>query len=137
VEGLADLLGHNTNWLAPLVLIALFVGAGAGWFLQYYTDVVVYAVPIAGRPDYSWPSFTVISYEAGILFAGFTIFGGLLLKAGLPLPYHPIFNAPNIELASRSHFFICIRASDRQFNFTRTAEFLEGLGTSKVSEVPC
>lgn len=137
VEGLSDILGHNANYLVWVVIGGLILGAALGFILQYYTDVIDYPINIAGRPLNSWQSFLIITFEAGILFAGLGVFTAVLVLNNFPLPYHPVFNAPNIELASRSHFFLCIKTTDRRFQLQQTREFLQGLEPAKVSEVPC
>ncbi len=63
-----------------------------------------------------------------------TVFGMLALN-GLPTPYHPVFNAPNFELASRNKFFLCIMAEDEKFDAQKTREFLQSLHAHEVSEI--
>jgi hypothetical protein len=51
------------------------------------------------------------------------------------MPYHPVFNVDRFALASRSRFFLCIEAADRQFDLESTRQFLESLGPREVSTV--
>lgn len=137
VEGLADVLGKPVNIAPYLVLIGLVLGAFIGFFVQYYTSVYGYPLNVGGRPLNSWPAFMLITFELAVLVAGLLVVGGMFFQTGLPLPYHPVFNAPNSDLASRSRFFLCIEAVDRRYNMQETRTFLQGLGALEVSEVSC
>jgi hypothetical protein len=138
VEGLEEVLDDNHFDIVPYLVVAmLFIGAGIGFFLQYWTSTEVYQFNIGGRPINSWPSFMIITFEFGILFAALTAVGALFIRSGLPQPYHPVFNASNIEQASRSRFFLCIETRDKNFRLDKTTEFLQKLGPEAVSEVPC
>jgi hypothetical protein len=59
----------------------------------------------------------------------------MLALNGLPTPYHPVFNAPNFELASRNRFFLCIMAEDPKYDTQKTREFLQSLKAHEVSEI--
>jgi len=135
VEGLAKVLGQDGNILPWFVLAALIVGGVLAYYMQYVTDVVVYPINIGGRPDEAWQAFSIIVFEAGILFAGLTILGFMFLRSNLPLPYHPAFNAPNFEQASQTRFFICIEVTDPQFDLDETTSFLQSLDSLSVNEV--
>src|SRR6478736_4799956 len=50
----------------------------------------------------------------------------------LPMPYHPVFNNPRFALASRNRFFLCIEATDGQFDLDRTRAFMQTLGAYEV-----
>ena len=123
------------HWLPYLVLAGGVTGALAGFALQYFVAVINYPVNIGGRPFNSWPAFMVASFETTILFAAFAAVLGMILLNGLPMPYHPVFNVPNFTTASSDKFFLCIEASDPQFDLAKTREFLEGLQPEAVEEV--
>ncbi len=121
--------------LPLLVLAGGVAGCAAALLMQWYSTVIHYPLNVAGKPLASWPSFIPITFELTILFAAFAAVLGMIGMNGLPMPYHPIFNASRFALASRDRFFLCIEAKDPLFDLERTAKFLEGLGATVVSEV--
>ncbi len=135
VEGLAEAIGFHHTRFPLLVLIGGVVGASAGFSMQYWMAAVDYAMNIGGRPLNSWPSFVPITFEMTVLVAALTAVLGMLGMNGLPMPYHPVFNAPNFELASRNRFFLCIEARDPKFDRVATRKFLESLGAREVAEL--
>jgi hypothetical protein len=135
VHGLAEALGHRGVRLPRIALAGGILGALAGYGLQYFASVISYPLNIGGRPLNSWPAFIPVTFEMTILIAALITVLGMLGLNGLPEPYHPVFNVPNFELASRSHFFLCIEATDPKFDREATRRFLESLGPHSVAEV--
>jgi hypothetical protein len=136
VHGLAEAMGRRGIRIPLIVLAGGILGGLGGFLLQTYGAVFDYPLNIGGRPYFSWPSFIPITFELTILGAVFAAVFGMLALNGLPQPHHPIFNAPNFEMASRSHFFLCIEAADPNYDNAGTRKFLESMGAMSVSEVP-
>ena len=135
VEEVAHVLGH-TNRLPLIVLCGGLLGSVVGFGMQYYASAISYPLNVGGRPLNSWPAFLVITFEMTVLFAAFAAVLGMLALNKLPQPYHPVFNVPEFELASRNRFFLMILARDPRFDLDRTRRFLEGQQPLSVSDVP-
>ena len=135
VNGLDEALGMSNTRLGWFVLFMGITGGLAAFAMQYYVNAIFYPLNIGGKPLNSWPNFIVITFECTILFSAFTAGLFMLARNGLPQPYHPIFNTPNFATATRDHFFLCIEATDEQFDAAEVGEFLRTLEPLRVSEV--
>jgi hypothetical protein len=135
IEGLTDALHLHKNKLSLIVLTGGVIGGLTGFLLQYYITVIYFPINVGGRPLDSWPSYIIITFELTILFAALSAVLGLLGLCGLPMPYHPVFNAPRFALASNNRFFLCIESADPLFDVAATGDFLRGLEPHEVTEV--
>jgi hypothetical protein len=135
IEELHHALGLPNTRLPWVVLGGGLAGAAGGYGLEYWAATIAYPFNIGGRPLHSWPAFIVPTYETTILFSALAAVVGMILLNGLPMPYHPIFNAKRFALASRDRFFLCIESADPQFAPDATRRFLESLGPREVSDV--
>jgi hypothetical protein len=135
IEELHRALGLPDTKLPWIVLGGGVTGAVAGYGLQYWASTIAYPFNIGGRPLHSWPSFIVPTFETTILFSAAAAVLGMILLNGLPMPYHPIFNAKRFAMASRDRFFLCIESDDPKFQAHDTRRFLESLGAREVNDV--
>ena len=136
LEELSEAIGFHKNGVALVCLVGGLLGCTGAFTLQWWINTISYPVNIGGRPFNSWPSFIIVTFEMTILFSGLSAVFGMLALNGLPMPYHPVFNVPRFELASKDRFFIVVFSSDKNYDATGTRKFLEGLGPISVSEVP-
>ena len=136
LEELSEAIGFHKNGVALVCLIGGLLGSTGAFTLQWWINTISYPVNIGGRPFNSWPSFIIVTFEMTILFSGLSAVFGMLALNGLPMPYHPVFNVPRFDAASKDRFFIVVFSSDKNYDGTRTRQFLEGLGPISVAEVP-
>jgi hypothetical protein len=103
--------------------------------MEWYAMAFDYPINIGGKPFNSWPMFIPVTFELTILGASLAGFFGMLLLNKYPQPYHPIFNAPGFEKASRDKFLLCISAKDPKFEKGMAERFLAGLKPDQIISV--
>jgi hypothetical protein len=136
VHGLSEALGIRRNLVPYVVGLGALLGGIGGFMLQWWTAVVAYPLNVAGRPLNTWPAFMVITFETAVLGAGILGTVGMLALNKLPQPYHPVFRVPGFDEMNRGEkFYLCIFATDSNFDLAKTRSFLEGLGPKSVVEV--
>jgi hypothetical protein len=135
VEGLVEAVGKEVNGIPFAMLIGAILAAGGLYLFETISSVWSYPFNIGGRPDFSWPAFVLPALEVTFLGAGLAGFIAMLILNRLPKYYHPVFNAPHFDRASRDRFFLCVEATDPQFDLERTRQLLEGLAAIRISEI--
>jgi hypothetical protein len=135
IEELSEAIGFHRSALPLIVLVGGVLGGLGGFFMQYWIEVIDYPINVGGKPFNSWPAFIPITFEVTILCAAFAAVFGMLALNKLPQPYHPVFNAPNFELATRDHFFLVIEANDPMYKHDEVVEFMKSLGPKDVTDV--
>ena len=135
IEELNEALDLKRTRLPLIVLLGGICGGLAGYGLEYWSSVIEYPMNIGGRPFHSWPQFIPVTFETTVLGAALSAFVGMWALNGLPQPYHPVFNVPAFERASRDRFFLVIETADPRFDAGATRRFLEGLHPVGVSDV--
>ena len=136
VEEVDQILERRPSRIPLIIFVAGVVGAAGGFLLQWYGSVVGYPLNIGGRPLNSWPAFGTTTVELAILCMVLAGTIALLWACRMPLLYHPIFNAPGIERASRDRFLICVDARDPSFEPERLRRLLRVHNPVRMNEVP-
>ena len=135
IHEMDEALGIKRTILPYLVFGGGIAGLLAGLGLQYFTHVIDYPIIVGGRPFFSLPAFIPPAYELTILLAAFAAVFGMLFLNGLPKPYHPVFNVPRFNLATREKFFLLIKTEDPKFDYEATKNFMESLSPQEVFDV--
>jgi hypothetical protein len=135
IEGLAEELGFRSQGVQAWALVGALIGGIGTYLLQWYTAVIDYPLNIGGRPLNSWPSFIPATFEIAILGGAFGALIAMFAANGLPRLIHPLFGAPEFDLATRNRFFLCLPASDPTYHLGRCKQMLEGLQPLMLREV--
>ena len=135
IEELNDIIHKKRTILPKLVLGGGLAGMATGMALQYWASVIEYPMNVGGRPQASWITYIIPTYELTILFAALTAAIGMIVLSGLPQPYHPVFNVDRFAMASSDKFFLVVESLDPKFDQQATSEFLRSTGAKGVYDV--
>ena len=97
IEHVWEAMGVHDRPVSFFVLCGGIVGMFAGFGLCYWVSTIAYPLNVGGRPFNSWPSFIPVTFELTILLASFAAVISMLALNGLPMPYHPVFNVPQLR----------------------------------------
>jgi len=135
IEEVIEALDPPRSKVPAIVLAGGIAGGLAGFGLQYWINVIDYPLNIGGRPFNSWVAFIPPTFETTVLFAGIAAVVGMLAVNGLPRPYHPVFNVPRFQFASRDRYFLVVESGDPKFDPKKIREELGAAGAEGVHEV--
>lgn len=135
IDGLAEAVGFRRSRIPALVFVGGLAGGVGGYLLQWFAAVRSYPEEVGARPLHSWPMFIPVTFEMTILFAALTAFFAVLAANGLPRLAHPIFDAPDFDLATRNRFFLCLRTDDPAFDEASAIALLDATAPLRRAEV--
>jgi hypothetical protein len=108
VHGLEAALGLGRPKIPTLVLLGAIAGACIAYGMIYYMNAFDWPINVANRPPHSPPTNVPITFELAVLLAGSSSFFGFFALAGLPKPYHPVFEAESFVSASIDGLFLSV-----------------------------
>jgi hypothetical protein len=135
IEGLAEALGFERSRVPFFTFLGGLLGGAGGYFLQWYSAVIDYPVNVAGRPLNSWPMFMPVTFEMAVLGGALAAVLAMLIGSGLPRMRHPVFAAPDFELATRNRFFLFLHSDEAAFEPQQSAALLDSLKPLRRVEV--
>jgi hypothetical protein len=130
VHGTDEALGLERSKVPLIAATGALIGAGTGFGMIWYTNAYDYAINVAGRPTFSWPTFIPITFELAVLFSALSIFFGLIALFGLPRLHHPVFEVAQFASATTHGFWLSVVSAD-----AAVPDRLKSLGATHVSVV--
>lgn len=135
IHGMDRAMGMKKTKLGWVVAAAGFAGAGGAMLLQWWTSAVAYPVVISGKPLFSLPAFVPVTFELGVLFAGFAALFSIMGFNRLPRLHHPLFGSEKFARATDDGFFVSVEETDPSFDAAKTRKLLESAGARHVEVV--
>jgi len=105
-------LGEPRSPLAIAAGIGAIAGAGGAYALQWLLVAYLYPVDTGGRPPHMPLPFTIITIEMGFLFAALATFVAFLVASRLVTLWHPMFEVPGFESATRDGWWLAVGTVD-------------------------
>jgi len=131
IHGIEEILRIKRSWIPTASLVALFVGAGLGWLLQYWTHRIDWPINIGGKPLVSWPPYIIIVFECAVLLSALTNF--LCMFIGCKLYPNPVTKPIDKELTNDR--FALVIPLRRGNNEAKAAELLQRVGADEIRKV--
>ena len=134
VHGLEEALGLKRPKIPTIVLLGAIAGACIAYSMIYFCNVIDWPLNVGNRPPHSPPANIPITFELAVLLAGSSSFFGFFTLAGLPKPYHPIFQSETFLRASVDGFFLSVEVPEGA-SAERVADDVRAAGGNAVEVV--
>jgi hypothetical protein len=108
IHGIEEALGLKRPKIPLIVLCGAIAGACIAYSLIYFCNVIDWPLNIGNRPVHGPPANIPITFELAVLLGGGSSFFGFFALAGLPKPYHPIFESEEFSRAAIDAFFLSV-----------------------------
>lgn len=129
---LDPMLGVPRSRASAVVLLAALAGGAGAYLLQWWINVSDYPLDVGRRPLHSAPAFALITFEMAVLAGAVAGFVAFVLRGGMPVLWHPLFEVEGFERASDDRFFLHVALADPRFSASTLTDALDRLGAERV-----
>ncbi|HEU4611619.1 MAG TPA: DUF3341 domain-containing protein [Kofleriaceae bacterium] len=130
-----DALDRPRSRLGFVIGIIGLGAAGCAYALQWLLEGHLYPLVVGAHPPHFPLAFVLITFEMGVLFAGFASFFGVLRVGRLVRLTDAVQSTPGFESVTVDKFWLEVLASDPEYDLERTQADLRDAGALRV-EVP-
>ncbi|HET8724934.1 MAG TPA: DUF3341 domain-containing protein [Anaeromyxobacteraceae bacterium] len=113
---------------------AAAVGVVSAVLMQWWMNDVDYPINVGNRSVVPTPTWVPVMFELGVLFAGVSIFLGLMALFRFPKPYDPLFEVEDFRSATIDALWLSVKVDAAQV--AAVGEELRRLGAAQVELVP-
>jgi hypothetical protein len=106
VEELDEVIGARRSRLAVAAAVGAICGGIGAYALEWLFAVYLYPINTGARALHMPFAYVPIAIEMAFLGAALTVVGALVWRAGLGKYWHPVFDVPGIESATRAGFWL-------------------------------
>lgn len=135
IHGMDAAMNLKKPKLGWIVLGHGLVGFFGAIAMIYFMAVVDYPLNISGKTLMNVPAWVPVTFELTILLSAFGATFGMFALNGLPKFNHPLFNSEKFEKVTDDGFFVCIEATDPQFEAEKVRNLLEKANAVHIEEV--
>jgi mono/diheme cytochrome c family protein len=113
-----------------------FSGTAFILFFMWWTMAYNYPMVVGGKPFFSLPAFTPITFEFTILIGTVSTFIGMIaVFFNFPKNSHPLHDTDYMKSVSVDKYGIVIEADDPKFNEENVKSFLQKLGAKNIETI--
>jgi hypothetical protein len=135
IHGMEEAMGIRRTRLPLVVAVIGLSCAGLGFLMQWWMNSQDYPLVTQGKPYNSWQAFVPVTFEIGILTTAFATLFGMFIANALPRHHHPLMRKDRFLSSSDDRFFVCIEASDPNFDPERIRSLFERARATSVELV--
>lgn len=125
-------LGARRSRLAIAAGGGAIGGVIAAYFLQWWLDAYLYPIDAGGRPPHMPLPFAIITIEMGFLISALTVVVAFVISARLLTLWHPVFELPGIESATRAGYWVAVDARDPAWNGDELLALLRATAPARI-----